>query len=218
MEKKTTTKNVTVLGAHGQIARIVIERLLAETDDHLTLFLRDAARLGNVDAARETVVEGDATSTDDLAKAVRGADIVYANLAGKIEAEADAVVAAMRAAGVKRLIWISSLGIYDEVPGAFGAWNHKMLDGGYLQTYARAAATIEASGLDYTIIRPAWLQDEPTVDYETTQKGEPFKGTEVSRASVADVVVHLINQPDRDIGHSVGVDKPGTDGDKPSFY
>ncbi|MDN5962684.1 MAG: NAD(P)H-binding protein, partial [Propionibacterium sp.] len=74
MEKKTTTKNVTVLGAHGQIARIVIERLLAETDDHLTLFLRDAARLGSVDAARETVVDGDATSTDDLAKAVRGAD------------------------------------------------------------------------------------------------------------------------------------------------
>lgn len=209
--------DVTILGAHGQIARIVIQRLLAETDHHLTLFVRDAARLGTIDARRETVVEGDATSTDDLVKAVRGADIVYANLAGKVEAEADAVVAAMKQAGVKRLIWISSLGIYDEVPGAFGAWNHKMLDG-YLQPYARAAATIEASGLDYTIIRPAWLQDEPAVDYETTQKGEPFKGTEVSRASVADVVLHLINQPDREIGHSVGVDKPGTDGDKPSFY
>ena len=29
----------------------------------------------------------------------------------------------MTAAGVPRLIFVSALGIYDEVPGAFGAWN-----------------------------------------------------------------------------------------------
>lgn len=73
------------------------------------------------------------------------------------------------------------MGIDDEVPGNFGKWNHQQLDGGYLETYGAAAKVIEESDLDYTIIRPAWLSNKDIVSYETTQKGEPFKGTEVSR-------------------------------------
>jgi len=55
----------------------------------------------------------------------------------------------------------------------------------------------EASALDYTILRPAWLTDEDEVDYETTERNEPFKGTEVSRKSVADLIVKLIESPKR---------------------
>ena len=49
---------------------------------------------------------------------------------------------------------------------------------------------IEDSDLDYTIIRPEWLNDRQEVDYGTTQKGEPFKNPSatVSRKSVADLV------------------------------
>lgn len=117
----------------------------------------------------------------------------------------------MDRAGVKRLISISTLGIYDEVPGKYGKWNHQMLDGGYLETYAAAAKVIEGSDLDYTIIRPAWLSNKNVVSYETTEKGEAFKGTEVSRKSIADLVVKLINDPSQHIKASLGVDQPGTD-------
>ncbi len=56
------------------------------------------------------------------------------------------------------------------------------VDGGYLETYGAVAKVIEESDLDYTIIRPAWLSNKDIVSYETTiKKGEPFKGTEVSR-------------------------------------
>ena len=148
-----------------------------------------------------------------------GIDIVYANLSGKnIEDQAKAVVSAIDRTNVQRLIWISTLGIYDEVPGNFGKWNHQQLDGGYLETYGAAAKVIEESDLDYTIIRPAWLSNKDIVSYETTQKGEPFKGTEVSRKSIADLVVSLINDPSKEIRHSLGVNQPNTDGDKPSFY
>lgn len=210
---------VLVLGANGKIAKLAEAQLLAQTDHQLTLFLRHANRLSVSDATRETVVEGDATDQSSLEKAMKDQDIVYANLGNHdIEKQAKTVVAAMKATGLKRLIWISTLGIYDEVPGKYGQWNHQMLDGGYLETYSAAAKVIEASGLDYTLIRPAWLSNKDIVSYETTQKGEPFKGTEVSRKSIADFVVSLINDPSKEIGHSVGVDQPGTDGDKPSFY
>jgi uncharacterized protein YbjT (DUF2867 family) len=122
----------------------------------------------------------------------------------------------MLAAEVKRLIFVSSLGIYDEVPGKFGEWNKREI-GEALETYRQAADVIEASGLDYTILRPAWLTDADEVDYETTQKGEPFKGTEVSRKSVAALIVKLFGATGRAVHQNLGVNKPNTDGDKPAF-
>jgi uncharacterized protein YbjT (DUF2867 family) len=77
---------------------------------------------------------------------------------------------------------------------------------------------IEASDLEYTIVRPAWLQDEDEITYEITEKGTPFKGTEVSRRSVADLIVKIIHSPRLHLHSSIGVNKPGTEGDKPSFY
>ncbi|EJG5877262.1 NAD(P)H-binding protein, partial [Listeria monocytogenes] len=146
-------------------------------------------------------------------------DIVYANLAGSnIVAQAKAVVTAMNNKGINRLIWISTLGIYDEVPGKYGQWNHQMLDGGYLETYSEAAQVIEQSNLDYTIIRPAWLSNKDEVDYELTKKGEDFKGTEVSRKSIGYLVATLVAKPDQYIRESLGVNKPNTDGDKPAWY
>lgn len=210
-------KQVLVLGAHGKIAQLVTKNLLVH-DIQQKLFLRNSARLQIDDPAKELLVEGNATSLFDLQQAMIGSEIVYANLAGEIVEEARNVVAAMKAKGVKRLIWISTLGIYDEVPGNYGKWNHEQLDGGYLETYAEAASVIEDSGLDYTIIRPAWLDDQVEVAYELTDKGQAFKGTEVSRASVADLVTKIILDPKLYIGESLGVNKPNTDGDKPAWY
>ncbi|GAB3923139.1 NAD-dependent dehydratase [Microlunatus endophyticus] len=210
---------VAVLGAAGAIAKLAIRQLLEDQSNELTLFLRNSKRLKDLPDDHVQMVDGDVLDQELLTRSVSDQDVVYANLGGHdIEAQARAVVSALGAAGTRRLIWISTLGIYNEVPGEFGKWNHQMLDGGYLEPYSAAAQVVESSDLDYTIIRPAWLTDTDEVDYELTQKGEPFQGTEVSRRSVADLVVRLIQDPTRDIGSSLGVDKPGTDADKPSWY
>ena len=212
-------EKVLILGAHGKIVQLTRAQLLAKTDAQLVLFLRKANRLTIQDQQREQLVEGDASQQADLVQAMKGVTVVYANLAGaNIEAQAKAVVSAMKAAGVKRLIWISTLGIYDEVPGAYGQWNHQMLDDGYLPTYAAAAKVIETSGLAFTIIRPAWLSDKDEIDYEITHRTDTFKGTEVSRKSVAAEVVRLIQNPTEAVGDSLGLNKPNTEGDKPEWY
>lgn len=212
-------EKVLILGAHGKIVQLTRAQLLAKTDAQLVLFLRKANRLTIQDQQREQLVEGDASQQVDLVQAMKGVTVVYANLAGaNIETQAKAVVSAMKAAGVKRLIWISTLGIYDEVPGAYGQWNHQMLDDGYLPTYAAAAKVIETSGLAFTIIRPAWLSDKDEIDYEITHRTDAFKGTEVSRKSVAAEVVRLIQNPTEAVGDSLGLNKPNTDGDKPEWY
>ena len=206
--------NVLVLGAGGRIARWATA-MLAGIEADLTLFVRDAGRLTGAPASAR-VVEGDVLDRDRLADAVRGQDIVYANLAGDLDVQAERIVEAMTSQAVPRLIFITALGIYDEVPGAFGEWNRRQI-GGVLPPYRAAADIIEASSLDYTILRPAWLTDVDEVDYEVTRRDEPFKGTEVSRKSVAALVVDIIASPDLWPRSNLGVDKPGTDGDKPSF-
>jgi saccharopine dehydrogenase-like NADP-dependent oxidoreductase len=45
-------KNVLILGANGQVARLAIDRFLRDTDAKLTLFLRNPRRSGRVDPAR----------------------------------------------------------------------------------------------------------------------------------------------------------------------
>ncbi|GIM46177.1 hypothetical protein DNHGIG_17260 [Collibacillus ludicampi] len=137
---------------------------------------------------------------EKLKKAMIGQDVVYANLAGNLEPMAKNIVEAMNATGAKRLIWISSMGIYDEVPGE--------KYGSILEPYRRSAAIIEASDLDYTILRPGWFTNKDEIDYETTQKGELFKGHEVSRKSVAALVVKLATSPELEVRRSLGVNKP----------
>jgi uncharacterized protein YbjT (DUF2867 family) len=210
--------NVLILGANGRIARYAIVLFLNETDAQLTLYLRNAGRLKNMESNRVRVIQGDVLDIESLKEAMIGQDVVYANLAGDdLEQQAKNIVEAMEATGVKRLIFISSLGIYDEIPGEFGEWNKRTI-GQYLGPYRKVADIIEASDLDYTILRPAWLTDYDEIDYEITQKNEPFKGTEVSRKSVAALVVKLAQSPELEVRRNLGVNKPNTDGPKPAFY
>lgn len=191
--------NILILGAAGQIARVATQELLARTDANLTLYARNARRLGaQTDRAR--IVEGDVLDSAKLAGAMQGQDLVYANLSGNMEAQAKTIVAAMKEADVGRVIFISSMGIYDEVPGD----RYRSV----LDPYRDSARVIETSGLDYAVIRPAWLNDRDEIAYGTTQKGEPFKnaGAVVSRKSVADLIVNLALQPELG-GVSLGVHK-----------
>ena len=207
---------VLILGASGQIARHVVAELAGDGQIDMTLFVRDARKLSGSPAGA-SVIEGDVRDPSALGRAMAGQDLVYANLTGEdLDDQARSIIASMQAAGIKRLIFVLALGIYDEVPGKFGDWNRQAI-GEDLKPFRRAGDAIEASGLDYTILRPAWLTDEDEIDYETTAKGEPFKGTVVSRKSVADLIARIIRSPETQVHANLGVNKPGTDADKPYF-
>ncbi len=207
---------VLILGAGGAIAKHVVGFLTNDKDIELTLFARNTIAVEE-HTNNVKFIKGDVLKTADLNTAIKGQDIVYANLSGQVDKMAKAIVSSMETNGVKGLIFIASLGIYDEIPGKFGKWNQKMI-GADLVRYRHAADAIENSSLEYTVVRPSWLTDKNETDYETTQKGEAFIGTEVARKAVAAYVVSLIKNPGKDIKASIGVNKPGVYGDKPAFY
>ncbi|MEJ5102361.1 NAD(P)H-binding protein [Chryseobacterium sp. MYb328] len=207
---------VLVLGAGGAIAQHVTEFLKENKDIELTLFARNTEHLNQYQSSAN-IVKGDVLNPNDLNNAIKDQDVVYANLSGPMDKLAGEIVKAMDKNGVKRLIFVTSLGIYHEIPGKFGAWNERMI-GKDLIPYRQAADIIERSSLNYTIVRPSWLTDKDEVEYETTQKGESFLGTEVSRKAVAAYIANIIEHPEKDNKASVGVNKPGIYGDKPVFY
>ena len=192
--------NILILGANGQLACNTSRFLLRDTDARLTLYLRRAHRLTNPDPSRVTIVEGDVLDPERLRAAMAGQDVVYANLAGALKRQAEHIVAAMKATGLSRLIFITSMGIYGEVPGE--------TYGSILDPYRDSTAVVERSGLDYTILRPGWFNRDPEVRYELTQKGEPFVGHDVSLNSVSDVIVKVATTPGLHVQQSLGVSHP----------
>jgi len=189
-------KNVIILGASGNIAKQVIDILVKKDNIKLTLFLRNARRLRNIDGSKCRIIEGDVMEYDQLKEAIAGQDIVYANLSGELESMAKNIVNAMKEKGVRNLVFISSIGIYD-IPLK-----------PVLGPYRKAADLIEASDLEYTILRPTWFTNVNEVDYETTRKGEPEKGSVISQKSLATFIARIIESPQEYVRQNLGVNKP----------
>ena len=189
--------NVLVLGANGQLARNTTRYLLEHTDARLRLYLRRASRLKNPDPQRVEIVEGDVLDQTALRLAMEGHDVVFASLVGDMAAQARSIVEAMHASGCRRLIFVSSMGIYGEVPGE----RYRSV----LDPYRDSAAVIEASDLDYTVLRPGWFTTETSVDYHVTHKGEPFHGHDVSLDSISDLVCKIAMTPGLHARSSLGV-------------
>lgn len=189
--------NVLILGANGQLARNTTRVFLRDTDAKLTLYLRRSARLKNPDPNRVTILDGDVLDAPALEAAMRGQEVVYANLAGDMKEQAERIVEAMHATSARRLIFVSSMGIYGEVPGE----TYRSV----LDPYRDSVAVIEASDLDYTILRPGWFTHDEAIDYRLTQKGQPFKGHDVSLSSLSDLIVKLSLTPGMEVRRSLGV-------------
>ncbi|KRK84090.1 oxidoreductase [Companilactobacillus bobalius DSM 19674] len=194
-------KKVLIIGATGTIGSAVRQTLLNETDDQLTLFARSASRLNASD--RETVLAGDVTKDSDLDKAIAGQDAVFVALSGNLGQFAKKIVAAMDRNNVSRLLFITSMGIYDEIPASVGA-SGNLSSNSMLRSYREAADVVEDSDLNYTVIRPGWFTNGP-VDYEITKKGEPFGGHDVSISSIADFVKNAIADDNYYSHDSVGL-------------
>ena len=69
---------------------------------------------------------------------------------------------------------------------------------------------IEASDLDYTILRPTWFSNEDEIDYETTRKGEPERGSVISQKSLAALIANIIESPEQYARQNLGVNKPNS--------
>lgn len=198
--------NILIIGATGSVGSVTRNYFLENTTDKLTLMARNTRRLGRINEERETAVTGSVADTSTLLEALKGQDAVFAASSGNLRSMASSLVNAMDHSDVKRLLFITSMGIYNEIPASVGA-SGNLASNPVLQNYRDAADVIEASDLNYTIIRPGWFDNGNDTSYEVTKKGEPFGGHDVSRKSIADLVVRLAHDEKLGSRDSLGINR-----------
>ncbi|MFI9261506.1 NAD(P)H-binding protein [Streptomyces sioyaensis] len=192
---------IVIAGGHGQIA-LRLERLLAKRGDEVAGILRRPEQAGDVLAAgaEPVVCDLESASVEDVARHMEGADAaVFAAGAGPgsgvgrkdtVDRGAAALFAdAAEAAGVRRFLVVSSMGADREPPEGTDP-----VFAAYLRAKGAADADVRArAGLDWTILRPGRLTNDPGTGLVTL--AESTGRDEVTRDDVAAVLAALLDEP-----------------------
>jgi uncharacterized protein YbjT (DUF2867 family) len=189
---------VAIAGGHGQIA-LRLTRLLRDRGDEVLSLIRDPDHADDVRAAGGAPVTCDleAATEDEVAEVVDAADaIVFAAGAGPGSGPerketmdyggAAKLIAAAGRNGISRYVIVSSMGANPDQQGddTFAV---------YLRAKGNADAAVSESGLDYTIVRPGRLTDDPGSGRVTL--GESVGRGQVSRDDVAAVLAAVLKEP-----------------------
>ena len=187
--------NILIVGATRGIGRQVLEQALA-SGHAVTALVRDPRRLA-LQHERLKVVKGDILDADSVALAMAGQHAVCCAIGVTVPLPPVTVFSegtrnllqAMKKAGVKRLICVTGIGagdsrghgglLYDCIFRPFLFW----------PVYAdkdRQESLIEASDVDWTIVRPGFLTNGPlTKTYRTPTDLTGVTAGWISRADVA---------------------------------
>ncbi len=192
---------VVIAGGHGKIA-LRLAALLAGRGDMVTGVVRNPDHLADVEAT------GRLRGGVDLERAARrragrppgGADaVVFAAGAGPgsgverkdtVDRAAAVLLAdAARVAGVRRYLLVSSTGVDDEpAAGRDEVW------AAYLRAKKAAEEAVRATDLDWTMLRPGRLTDDPGTG-RVLLAPPPVDRGDVTRDDTAAVLVALLDAP-----------------------
>jgi uncharacterized protein YbjT (DUF2867 family) len=191
---------VVIAGGHGKIA-LLLERALAMRGDAAVGLVRNADHVADVrgTGADAVVCDLERTTVDDLAAVLAGAHaVVFAAGASPgsgiprkdtVDRAAAVLLAdAAEAAGVRRYVQVSAMG----VDSARQAGPDDVF-GAYLVAKKAAEDDLRARPLDWTILRPGRLTDDPPAG--TVRLARHVDRGAVSRADVAAVLVALLDAP-----------------------
>ena len=192
-------KNILILGATGRIGKLLVP-LFNKEEHKITVYVRDAKKIG--ESKNVNMIEGNVLDETALTESMKGQDIVIAVLSGDLFTYANNIVSALKKNAVKRIIWVTGMGIHHEVPGEVG----KLLDDlcRQMPEYVQAADAIAESGTPYTLIRAAHLTDGHNEQYYIQHEGEELHANSVDRIAVAHLIYDLIAN-EKGINDSLGV-------------
>jgi uncharacterized protein YbjT (DUF2867 family) len=192
---------VVIAGGHGKIA-LLLERLLTQRGDQAVGLIRNPGQVGDLEktGAEAVVVDLESASRDDVAAVLAGADaVVFAAGAGPgsgarrkdtVDRAASVLLAeAAGQAGVRRFVQVSSMGAgQPPQAGSDEVW------AAYIEAKTAAEEDLRSRDLDWTILRPGGLTDDPGTG-RVQLTAPPLPRGKVPRADVAAVIAALLDEP-----------------------
>jgi uncharacterized protein YbjT (DUF2867 family) len=184
--------DVVVAGGHGQVGLRLL-RLLADGGHRARGLIRNPDHAADLEEIGAEPVVCDMEALDDLSECCAGADaVVFAAGAGpgsgaerKQTVDYGAAVKLMEA-GVRRYVMVSAI-----AAGRPQEWSDQMRP--YYEAKAAADERLADSDLDYTIVRPGGLTDDPGTG--RVQVGTDLDYAQVRRDDVAAVLLAVLEEP-----------------------
>src|SRR5215218_5133973 len=188
--------DVVIAGGHGQIALRLL-RLLAGRGDRARGLIRNPDHAADLEAAGAEPVLCDLEAEEDVSRCVEGADaVVFAAGAGPGSGAgrkktvdlggAVKLIEAAKANGIGRYVIVSAIGA-----GRSAFPDDPMRP--YYEAKAEADRRVEQSGLDWTIVRPGRLTDDPGTG--RIAAGTDIGYGEVTRDDVAATLLAVLDAP-----------------------
>ena len=185
--------NVVIVGGHGQIA-MRLSKILAERGDNPRGIIRHTEQADDLEAIGAEPIVLDIENVDDIGDALAGADAaVFAAGAGPGSGPARKrtvdyggavkLVDACLSQDIRRYVMVSSIG-----SNRPETWADEMRP--YQEAKSEADTFLRESGLDYTILRPGRLTDDPGTG--KVQVGETLEYGSVTRDDVAAVIAECL--------------------------
>ena len=187
---------ITIAGGHGKIA-LLLSELLAQAGHIPVALIRNPDHEADVRAhgAEPLLLDLEKSDVSSLVDALRGSDaVVFAAGAGpdsgparKLTVDRDGAIllaTAAHTAGVPRVVVISAIGSDDFDPDSDDEFQI------YLRAKSEADAAVRALDLDWTIVRPGGLTDEPGTGL--VEAAAMVERGSIPRADVAAVIAGLL--------------------------
>lgn len=197
-------KKVVIFGAAGITGKYITRKMLREGFE-VTGFVRNPAKFEGMDVSGMNIIQGDALNAEDVKKAMDGQDVLLCSLEGDVLTMAKNIVAALPETSVKRIIWITGMGIHGEIKGVEGIFLRMLAKS--RPEYIQAADTIFASSADVTLLRCGGIRDGENEDYHLTREGEKprGKGMPVDRAAIAQCMADMLKNESFGVNESLGI-------------
>ncbi|MFI7549356.1 NAD(P)-dependent oxidoreductase [Micromonospora sediminimaris] len=206
---------LTVFGATGRTGRHVTRQALA-AGHQVTAVVRDVARLPQIDHPRLEPVLADAMNPEAIRPTVTGRDAIVSALGPRARTDASvcsdgthAIITAMRAEGIRRLIVVTASGhVIDAGDGPLTRAVLKPMLRRYLREgfadFARTERAVRDSGLDWTIMRPPRLTDGRHRPYRTAIDRNVRGGFTIARVDLAHATLTALDDPTT-AGHTISL-------------
>ena len=165
--------------------------------------MRNPQKFSDMDMTGVNIIHGDALNEEDVLRAMEGQDILFCSLEGDVLTIAKNIVAALDKTTVKRIIWITEMGIHHEITGVRGMMLNRYAK--QRPEYIEAADVIAASKAVTTLLRCLGIQNGDNEKYELTKEGIQPSHRNVDRAAIAQCMADMIADESMGVNDSLAI-------------